>query len=70
MTAHRPRKRFGQHFLIDPGIIEAIVRSIAPTQADIVVEIGPGRGAITTPLLARAGTLHADRKSTRLNSSH
>jgi 16S rRNA (adenine1518-N6/adenine1519-N6)-dimethyltransferase len=59
MTAHRPRKRFGQHFLTDPGIIEAIVRSIAPTQADIVVEIGPGKGAITTPLLARAGTLHA-----------
>jgi len=59
MTAHRPRKRFGQHFLTDPGIIEAIVRSIAPAQADIVVEIGPGKGAITTPLLARAGTLHA-----------
>ena len=59
MSAHRPRKRFGQHFLTDPGIIEAIVRSIAPTQADVVVEIGPGKGAITTPLLARAGTLHA-----------
>jgi len=59
MTAHRPRKRFGQHFLTDPGIIEAIVRSIAPTQADVVVEIGPGKGAITAPLLARAGTLHA-----------
>ena len=59
MSAHRPRKRFGQHFLTDPGIIEAIVRSIAPTQADVVVEIGPGKGAITTALLARAGTLHA-----------
>ena len=59
MTAHRPRKRFGQHFLTDPGIIEAIIHSIAPTQADVVVEIGPGRGAITTALLARAGTLHA-----------
>ena len=59
MSTHRPRKRFGQHFLTDPGIIEAIVRSIAPTQADVVVEIGPGNGAITTPLLARAGTLHA-----------
>ena len=59
MTAHRPRKRFGQHFLTDPGIIEAIVRSIAPTQTDVVVEIGPGKGAITAPLLARTGTLHA-----------
>ena len=59
MTAHRPRKRFGQHFLTDPGIIEAIIHSIAPTQADVVVEIGPGRGAITAALLARAGTLHA-----------
>ena len=59
MTAHRPRKRFGQHFLTDPGIIDAIVRSIAPTESDVVVEIGPGKGAITSPLLARAGTLHA-----------
>jgi len=59
MTAHRPRKRFGQHFLTDPGVIDEIVRSIAPTESDVVVEIGPGKGAITTPLLARAGTLHA-----------
>ena len=59
MTAHRPRKRFGQHFLTDPGIIDAIVSSIAPTQTDVVVEIGPGKGAITAPLLARSGMLHA-----------
>ena len=59
MSAHRSRKRFGQHFLTDPGIIEEIVRSIAPSEADVMVEIGPGKGAITTPLLARAGTLHA-----------
>jgi 16S rRNA (adenine1518-N6/adenine1519-N6)-dimethyltransferase len=59
MTAHRPRKRFGQHFLTDPGVIDAIVRSIAATENDIVVEIGPGLAAITKPLLANAGTMHA-----------
>ena len=58
MTAHRPRKRFGQHFLTDLGVVDSIVRSIAPTDSDIVVEIGPGLAAITAPLLALAGTLH------------
>jgi len=58
MTAHRPRKRFGQHFLTDPGIIDSIVRSIAPSNSDTVVEIGPGMAAITTPLLSLAGKLH------------
>lgn len=56
---HRPRKRFGQHFLHDPGIIDDIVGAIAPGSADTVVEIGPGHGAITTPLARLAGTLHA-----------
>ena len=59
MSTHRPRKRFGQHFLHDPGVIDAIVRAIAPGNRDIIVEIGPGQGAITAPLLAQAGTLHA-----------
>ncbi len=59
MTAHRPRKRFGQHFLTDPGVIDAIVRAVAPSESDVVVEIGPGHGVITTPLLQRAATLHA-----------
>ena len=56
---HRPRKRFGQHFLVDPGAIDAIVRSIAPAASDTIVEIGPGPGAITEPLASRCGQLHA-----------
>jgi len=58
MTSHRPRKRFGQHFLTDPGVIDAIVRAISPRPEDVVVEIGPGRGAITGPLATGAGQLH------------
>ncbi len=59
MTSHRPRKRFGQHFLTDPGVVDAIVRSIRPAGSDTVVEIGPGLAAITAPLLADAGRMHA-----------
>jgi 16S rRNA (adenine1518-N6/adenine1519-N6)-dimethyltransferase len=59
MRQHRPRKRFGQHFLTDPGVIDAIVAAISPSKDDVVVEIGPGQGAITRPLAKRAGTLHA-----------
>ena len=59
MTVHRARKRFGQHFLTDPGVIDAIVRSIHPARQDIVVEIGPGRGALTDILARRVGHLHA-----------
>ncbi|MGB5163738.1 MAG: 16S rRNA (adenine(1518)-N(6)/adenine(1519)-N(6))-dimethyltransferase RsmA [Woeseiaceae bacterium] len=58
MSQHRPRKRFGQHFLTDPGVVQAIVSAIAPTAADVVVEIGPGPGAITRPLARKAGHLH------------
>ncbi len=47
---HRPRKRFGQHFLTDPGVIDRIVAAIRPARGDLIVEIGPGRGAITGPL--------------------
>lgn len=50
--AHQARKRFGQHFLTDEGVIEAIVRSIAPQRDDAVIEIGPGLSALTEPLLA------------------
>ncbi|MCA0177423.1 MAG: 16S rRNA (adenine(1518)-N(6)/adenine(1519)-N(6))-dimethyltransferase RsmA [Proteobacteria bacterium] len=49
---HRARKRFGQHFLTDTGIIAGIVRAIAPRAGDRLVEIGPGLGALTRPLLA------------------
>jgi 16S rRNA (adenine1518-N6/adenine1519-N6)-dimethyltransferase len=58
MTAHRPRKRFGQHFLSDPGTIDAVVQAIDPQPGDTVVEIGPGHGAITDPLARFAGHLH------------
>ena len=44
---HIARKRFGQHFLSDGGIIDSIVREIAPQPGDAMVEIGPGLGAIT-----------------------
>lgn len=49
--AHQARKRFGQHFLVDEGIIESIVRGIAPQRSDTVMEIGPGLSALTKPLL-------------------
>jgi 16S rRNA (adenine1518-N6/adenine1519-N6)-dimethyltransferase len=54
---HQARKRFGQHFLADEAVIEAIVAQIAPRSDDRLVEIGPGLGALTAPLLARAGAL-------------
>lgn len=56
---HQPRKRFGQHFLHDPGVIGRIVAAIAPQPRDRMVEIGPGLGALTLPLLARLNELHA-----------
>ena len=57
--SHRPRKRFGQHFLHDPGVIARIVAAIDPRPDDQLLEIGPGRGALTVPLLERAGRLTA-----------
>jgi len=59
MPGHRARKRFGQHFLTDPGVVDAILRAVHATKDDVVVEIGPGQGAITTALAASAGHLHA-----------
>lgn len=56
---HRARKRFGQNFLVDLGVIDRIVRAIAPGPDDTLVEIGPGQGALTAPLLAAHGQLHA-----------
>ena len=53
MKGHVARKRFGQNFLVDKGIIAAIVAAIDPQRGDTVVEIGPGLGALTEPLLAR-----------------
>ncbi|SDO14581.1 16S rRNA (adenine(1518)-N(6)/adenine(1519)-N(6))-dimethyltransferase RsmA [Polaromonas sp. JS666] len=54
---HIPRKRFGQHFLTDQGIIEGIVQAIAPRAGQAVVEIGPGLAALTQPLVERLGKL-------------
>ncbi|MBP6406007.1 MAG: 16S rRNA (adenine(1518)-N(6)/adenine(1519)-N(6))-dimethyltransferase RsmA [Proteobacteria bacterium] len=54
---HIARKRFGQHFLSDAGIIDAIVREIAPQPGQPMVEIGPGLAALTQPLVERLGRL-------------
>ena len=51
MTAHQARKRFGQNFLIDLAVVDAIVRAIAPKRDDVMIEIGPGLSALTAPLL-------------------
>jgi 16S rRNA (adenine1518-N6/adenine1519-N6)-dimethyltransferase len=54
---HTPRKRFGQHFLVDSGVIDAIVRAIDARAGEHVVEIGPGLGALTQPLRASGAKL-------------
>lgn len=54
---HRARKRFGQNFLHDPQVIGRIVKAIAPKPSDILVEIGPGLGALTEPVVEAAGHL-------------
>ena len=57
--SHRPRKRFGQNFLHDAQVIERILTHIAPRPGERIVEIGPGPGALTAPLLERIHTLDA-----------
>lgn len=59
MSGHRARKRFGQHFLTDPGVVDEIINAICPGDIDTLVEIGPGQAAITAPLLRQSGHLHA-----------
>lgn len=59
MPGHQAKKRFGQHFLSDPAVVDAILRSVHATRDDVVVEIGPGQGAITSSLADSAGHLHA-----------
>ncbi len=54
---HQARKRFGQNFLVDPGIIGKIIRAISPTPEQHIVEIGPGLGALTTSILPLAGKM-------------
>ncbi|HEU4516792.1 MAG TPA: 16S rRNA (adenine(1518)-N(6)/adenine(1519)-N(6))-dimethyltransferase RsmA [Steroidobacteraceae bacterium] len=55
----RARKRFGQHFLHDPGVLRRIVDAVDPRPGERIVEIGPGQGALTLPLLERCGRVEA-----------
>lgn len=57
--AHQARKRFGQHFLHDESVVDAIVRAIDPQPGDVMIEIGPGLSALTAPLLDRLDRLIA-----------
>lgn len=68
MPSHRPRKRFSQNFLTDQRMIDRIVEAIDPQPADHMVEVGPGLGALSAPLLQRLRVLHAieiDRDASR-----
>ncbi len=71
---HVPRKRFGQHFLHDRGVIARIVAAVDPRPGEALIEIGPGLGALTGPLIERAGRLEAieiDRDlAARLEEAH
>jgi len=58
-TSHRARKRFGQNFLRDPNIVRRIVAAIDPKPGEHLVEIGPGLGALTEPLINAAGEITA-----------
>jgi 16S rRNA (adenine1518-N6/adenine1519-N6)-dimethyltransferase len=57
LSSHQPRKRFGQHFLHDPRVLQRMVEIIRPARDDFFVEIGPGEGALTGPLLAVLGKM-------------
>jgi len=56
--AHKPRKRFGQNFLVDQQVINQIVSTISPKRTDSVIEIGPGKGALTFPLIDHLEHIH------------
>jgi 16S rRNA (adenine1518-N6/adenine1519-N6)-dimethyltransferase len=56
--AHKPRKRFGQNFLVDQQVINQIVSTISPKKSDNVIEIGPGKGALTFPLIDHLEHIH------------
>jgi 16S rRNA (adenine1518-N6/adenine1519-N6)-dimethyltransferase len=55
---HLAKKRFGQNFLTDQAVIQSLVDAIAPQSDDLMVEIGPGLGALTQPLLTKLNALH------------
>ena len=56
--SHNPRKRFGQNFLVDNQIINKIISTISPKNNEIIVEIGPGKGALTLPILEHLNHLN------------
>ena len=56
--AHKPRKRFGQNFLVDEQVINQIVSTVSPEKNDTVIEIGPGKGALTFPLINHLEKIH------------
>ncbi len=58
MNGHKAKKSFGQNFLVDQNVIADIIRAIRPESGDNMVEIGPGLGALTRPLLKLLNTLH------------
>ena len=64
--SHRPKKHYGQHFLNDRHYVDRIIRALAPQPGDRVVEIGPGEGALTLPLLEVTGHLTAIELDTDL----
>jgi len=67
--AHTPRKRFGQNFLTDDVVIQSITRAINPKSVDHIVEIGPGQGALTAPVIqsgCRLDAIELDRDLTTL----
>lgn len=73
MSTHRPRKRFGQHFLRDRSVIERIIDSVHVQTTDILLEIGPGEGVLTHRLAGQCRQLHAleiDRDLARLLIDH
>lgn len=55
---HIAKKRFGQNFLTDQGVINSLVEAVSPKVDDLIVEIGPGLGALTQPLLKQLNHLH------------
>ena len=59
MADHQARKRFGQNFLHDDAVIRRIISVIRPHSSDHLVEIGPGKGALTRPLLEACGKIDA-----------
>ena len=60
-NSHRPRKRFGQHFLHERGVLEKLVEAIQPADGDFIVEIGPGEGALTRYLTGQLHLIELDR---------